>query len=113
MISRTSTTVVILLAGLLVACTSTKPVQVSEQPAEVTANAEVYEDVPEIALVPAVPPRGSSESDEVVCVMDTITTTHLPSERCRTRDQRRQEAHEAQEWMRTNGANGNVGIVQF
>ena len=73
----------------------------SEELEEIRLNAEA------VRLGGNAPSRPTLGSD-TVCEDFTPTGSHLSKTRCTTRAERRREAEEAQEWMRTDGISGSI-----
>ena len=68
---------------------------------EITVNVET------VALLPARPPA----DDDVICVREKTTGSHIATDRCYTREQQRRQNEEAQEWLRSGGQRGSVAEV--
>ena len=68
---------------------------------------EIKVNVETVALLPARPPA----DDDVICVMEKTTGSHIATERCYTRAQQRRLNEEAQEWLRSGGQRGSVAEV--
>ena len=105
-----------LLFGMLItACVSNNPTVESPQQAEVPADSqhlqEIALNVKSLALVPTENNVLASD-DRLVCTRERRTSSHIPTNRCRTKSQRRDESERAQEWMRTQGEFGSVNVLK-
>jgi hypothetical protein len=100
------------LVILLTACAAEQP---APEPALlVTAVAhdpqtlqEIKVNVKTVAMLPTRP----SADDDVICVREKTTGSHIATDRCYTREQQRRRNSEAQEWLRSGGLSGSVSEV--
>ncbi|MFL2554634.1 MAG: hypothetical protein ACJ0S4_08065 [Candidatus Rariloculaceae bacterium] len=108
---------VVLLFGMVIsACGSNYSIVEPPQQAQVTAGEqpplqEITLNVKSLALAPSANNALASD-DRLVCTRERRTSSHIPTNRCRTKAQRRDESERAQEWMRTQGEFGSVNVLK-
>ena len=105
-----------LLFGMVIsACGSNYSIVEPPQQAEVAAGEQPLQEITlngkSLALVPS-EDNALASDDRLVCTRERRTSSHIPTNRCRTKAQRRDESERAQEWMRTQGECGSVNVLK-
>ena len=59
-----------------------------------------------------VPVAAVPKESEIVCERVAPTGSFIPKQRCQTREARRQETEQAQEWLRSDGSRGAISEVR-
>lgn len=100
------------LVTLLTGCAAQQSAPDSTQLLTAVANdpqtlQEIEVNVKTIALLSARPPA----DDDVICVKEKTTGSHIATNRCYTREQQRRQNEEAAEWLRSGGLRGSVAEV--
>ena len=105
--------IVLIVAGLLTACAAQQ-----NSPRNASSQADLADQtdpqtLQEIRLnARNVPVAAVRQESEVVCERVAPTGSLIPRRRCMTREARRLETEQAQEWLRSDGTRGAISEVR-
>ena len=100
------------LVLLLTACAAQQPEpEPTQLAAAVAHDPQILQEIKVNAKTVVLLPARSSADDEVICVREKTTGSHIATDRCYTREQQRRQNAEAQEWLRSGGLSGSVAEV--